>query len=45
MKRKGDDYEKEDLEGNIIVDIEKGKENLQFVLFDNLVKEVDYQEE
>ena len=45
MKRKGDDYEKEDLEGNIIADTEKGKQNLQLASLDNLVKEADHQEE
>ena len=45
MKRKGDDYEKEDLKGNIVTDTEKGKQNLQLMSLDNLVREVDHQEE
>lgn len=42
LRRKGDDYEKEDLEGLIIADTEKAKQNLQLVSLDNLVREVDH---
>lgn len=44
LKRKGDDYEKEDLKGKINFDTDKAKESLQLPLLDNLVSEVDHQE-
>ena len=44
LKRKGEDYEKDDLEGKITFDTDKAKESLQIASLDNLVREVDHQE-
>ena len=44
LKRKGEDYEKDDLEGKITFDTDKAKESLQLDSLDNLVREVDHQE-
>ena len=44
LKRKGEDYEKDDLEGEITFDTDKAKESLQLASLDNLVLEVDHQE-
>ena len=44
LKRKADDYEKEDLEGKINYDTDKAKQSLQLPLLDTLVSEVDHQE-
>ncbi|KAL9953418.1 hypothetical protein ACROYT_G040836 [Oculina patagonica] len=44
LRRKGDDYEKEDLEGKINFETDKAKESMQLPLLDNLVSEVDHQE-
>ena len=43
LKRKGEDYEKDDLEGKITFDTDKAKESLQLASLDNLVREVDHQ--
>lgn len=45
LKRKGDDYEKEDLEGNIKYETDKARESLKLPLLDHLVQGVDHQEE
>jgi len=45
LKRKGEDYEKEDLEGKISFDTDKVKKSLQLASLDNLVREVDHQGE
>lgn len=44
LKLKGEDYEKDDLEGKITFDTDKAKESLQLASLDNLVREVDHQE-
>lgn len=44
LKLKGEDYEKEDLEGKITFDTDKAKESLQLASLNNLVREVDHQE-
>ena len=44
LKRKGEDYEKDDLEAKITFDTDKAKESLQITSLDNLVREVDHQE-
>jgi len=45
LKRKGEDYEKEDLQGKISFDTDKVKKSLQLASLDNLVREVDHQGE
>lgn len=45
LKRKGEDYEKDDLEGKISFDTDKVKKSLQLASLDNLVREVDHQGE
>lgn len=44
LRRKGDDYEREDLKGQIIFDTDKAKQSLQLASLDNLVLEVDHHE-
>lgn len=44
LKRKGDDYQKDDLKGDIVFQTDKAKERLQLASLDNLVRETDHHE-
>lgn len=44
LKRKGEDYEKEDLKGEIVSQTENIIEKLQLPSLDNLVRETDHHE-
>ena len=44
LKRKGDDYEREDLKGEIVSQTEKILEKLELPSLDDLVRETDHHE-